>query len=143
MIDLIIDKSAKLNFDVKTYDIDAAGHVNNVVYLKWIEDLRTKIFDNLCNLSKLYSDNYYPVVISTNIQYKNQIKLFDKPAGTIKITDYKYGIFTLEINILLYDKLSAFAEQKCIILDLMNSQMIRGKKIHHLITANNKVNVKI
>lgn len=30
--------------EVKTYDIAAAGHVNNIVYARWLEDLRNMLF---------------------------------------------------------------------------------------------------
>jgi acyl-CoA thioester hydrolase len=29
---------------VRTYDIDSAGHVSNIVYLRWMEDMRLQIF---------------------------------------------------------------------------------------------------
>ena len=142
MTEFILNKSAKLNFEVKTYDIDIVGHVNNIAYVRWIEDLRIKLFDKLCNLSRIFAQKYYPVVISTNIEYKNQIKLFDKPLGIIEISDYKYGIFTLDIKILLKNKIFATAQQRCIIFDLMNCKMIRDKKVNQLIEPKNKISSK-
>lgn len=29
---------------VNTYDIDVAGHVNNIVYVRWLEDMRNELF---------------------------------------------------------------------------------------------------
>ena len=36
--------SVKLDLIINTYDIDVAGHVNNAVYVQWLEKLRTKLF---------------------------------------------------------------------------------------------------
>ena len=60
----------KLNPQIKTYDIDIAGHVNNNVFIKWFEDLRIKLFNEHFMLPKLLSNNIYPVVVSTEIFYK-------------------------------------------------------------------------
>jgi acyl-CoA thioester hydrolase len=32
-----------LDLPIKTYDIDFAGIVSNIVYIRWLEDLRLKI----------------------------------------------------------------------------------------------------
>lgn len=71
--------SSEILFTVHTYDIDFAGHLNNIVYVRWIEQLRTKLFNQYFNLQELLSNNLYPVVISTNITYKKALKLFNKP----------------------------------------------------------------
>lgn len=114
----------KYNFEVNTYDIDVAGHVNNIVYVRWLEDLRTKLLNEHFSFHKLIADKFYPVVISTNINYKKQIKLFDKPIGIMKISSYNHGVMILEAVIRLGNIIAVKAEQKCAIVDLKNSQMI-------------------
>lgn len=86
---------------VNTYDIDVAGHVNNIVYIRWLEDLRNKLFSQIQPLEKLLKANYYPVVISSDVKYKKQIKLFDKPIGRIFFENYANGIYTLKAEILV------------------------------------------
>ena len=34
---------------INTFDIDAARHVNNVVYIRWLEELRTKLISSICD----------------------------------------------------------------------------------------------
>ena len=34
-----------LELPIKTYDIDFAGIVSNIVYIRWLEDLRLRIFE--------------------------------------------------------------------------------------------------
>jgi acyl-CoA thioester hydrolase len=122
-----------LDLEIKTYDIDVAGHVNNAVYIQWFEDLRTKLFNDHFNLPKLLAKNLYPVVISTEIHYKKSLKLFDKPVGKIYVESLNHGIFTLRAEIKLDGKLSASGLQKCVLLDLKNSTIIKSRELQEII----------
>ncbi len=66
---------------VGTYDIDFAGHVSNIVYLRWFEALRLKIFEKHYPLKQLMDDGYLPIITSHFIEYKRAVKLFDSPRG--------------------------------------------------------------
>jgi acyl-CoA thioester hydrolase len=65
-----------LNFPVKTYDIDFAGIVSNIVYIRWLEDLRLKMFESHFPIEKLMSKGYCPTVNSTEIKYQRKLKIF-------------------------------------------------------------------
>ena len=119
--------SSEISFTIHTYDIDFAGHLNNIVYVKWIEQLRTKLFYKYFNLQELLSNNLYPVVISTNITYKKALKLFDKPAGIIHFLCFSHGIITLKFEIKQGEKIAAFGEQKCVLMDLNTGKMDKEK----------------
>jgi acyl-CoA thioester hydrolase len=66
---------------VGTYDIDFAGHVSNIVYLRWFEALRLKIFEKYYPLKQVMDDGYLPIITSHLIEYKRAVKLFDAPHG--------------------------------------------------------------
>jgi acyl-CoA thioester hydrolase len=117
---------------INTFDIDAARHVNNVVYIRWLEELRTKLISSICDFKRLIGNGYYIVVISTLIKYKKQLKLFDKPTGTLKIDSVNHGIITLGGEIKIGSQISAIAEQKCIVMDLKSSKMIQNELLHKL-----------
>jgi len=125
--------SVELKLEIKTYDIDIAGHVNNSVYVQWIEDLRTKLFNEHFNLPELLSKNLYPVVVSTEINYKKSLKMFDKPIGVMKIESLDHGIFTLKTEISLNDKIAASCTQKCVIFNLKESAMIKANELQEII----------
>jgi len=122
---------------VNTYDIDVAGHVNNIVYVRWLEDLRNMLFKKMFDFNNVLTKEYYPVVVSTNIKYKKQLKMFDTPFGNIKLVDYNHGIMNLKIEIKLNDNIAASAEQKCVLINLKTSKMISQKELVELMT--NKV----
>lgn len=113
--------SAEINFDVKPYDIDAAGHVNNAVYFKWLEDLRVKLFEKFLPVNELLKRNQYLVVTSANIKYKRQISLEDKPSGTMRLERFDRVIWVLMANFTVDNLISSTAEQKCVVVDLINN----------------------
>ena len=73
----------ELSFQPKTYDIDFAGHVSNIVYIRWLEDLRMKVLDTYLPLNILMERGIAPVVMRTAIDYKKPVKLFDSVSGTM------------------------------------------------------------
>ena len=125
MINLPNQKHIKIKhrLQINTYDIDIAGHVNNIVYIRWYEDLRTKLFNRHFNLQTLLKENLYPVVVSTNIVYKKSLKLFDEPIGYMNLIGFNHGIITLKVEIKLEEKLVALGEQKCVLMDLTKGTM--------------------
>lgn len=71
----------ELTFQPKTYDIDFAGHVSNIVYIRWLEDLRLSLLETYLPLNTLTEKGIAPVLVRTTIDYKRPVKLFDKPIG--------------------------------------------------------------
>jgi len=122
-----------LELEIKTYDIDVAGHVNNAVYVQWVEDLRTELFNGHFNLPELIKKKLYPIVISTDIEYKKFLKLYDKPVGVMKIESLNHGIFTLKAEINIEGEIAASVLQKCVISDLEKSVMITASQLQEII----------
>jgi acyl-CoA thioester hydrolase len=73
----------ELPFQPKTYDIDFAGHVSNIVYIRWLEDLRMMVLDRYLPLTILMERGIVPVVMRTTIDYKKPVKLFDSVNGAM------------------------------------------------------------
>lgn len=114
---------------VRTYDIDVAGHVNNIVYIKWLEVLRTKFLKVNFDFPHIISEGFYAVVVSTSIKYRKQITLFDKPVGRMTLTGFNHGILTVHVEIFVNDQLSTSAEQKFVIMNLNNSKILKGNEL--------------
>ena len=60
---------------VKTEDLDARNHVNNVRYVQWVQDIAEENW--IDNTSTTIRDNYYWVMLSHHIQYKAEAVLGD------------------------------------------------------------------
>jgi acyl-CoA thioester hydrolase len=52
----------ELVLPVKTYDIDFAGIVSNIVYIRWLEDLRLEMLDAYLPLQKMLEDGIAPIL---------------------------------------------------------------------------------
>ncbi|HEX3073108.1 MAG TPA: thioesterase family protein [Ignavibacteriales bacterium] len=115
----------EINLDVKTYDIDVAGHLNNIAYIRWLEDLRIKLFEKYVSIPELLKDKKFPVVAETKIEYKHEINLNDKPVGKMWIERIDKVIIQLKAEILLGDKIAAKACQKCVIINMETKQMLK------------------
>ncbi|MBU2491205.1 MAG: thioesterase family protein [Bacteroidetes bacterium] len=127
-------------FNISTYDIDIAGHVNNVVHVRWLEDLRTELVSKICDFKELLNNNLYPVVTSTEIFYKKQIKYFDNTVGIMELAEYRHGMFLLKAVIKSGDEISASATQKFVIINLSASKICHDlelKKYFHGIDFSN------
>lgn len=57
---------------VYTYHIDFVGHVNNIVYIEWMENARNKLIQamNLSITEIAEKENTLPIITETFIQYK-------------------------------------------------------------------------
>ena len=106
-----------LDFTVKTYDIDFAGIVSNIVYIRWLEDLRLEIFESYLPLQSLMAKGYCPVIHSTAIEYKQALKVFDRPVGKMWMSQLGRLKCTLQAEIYLDSKLITSATQTGLFVD--------------------------
>lgn len=127
------NSEVELSFDIKSYNIDAAGHVNNAVYINWLEDLRTDLLEKILPTETISNRNFHFVVASTNIEYKKPLHLYEKPTGKMKVDKYEKGIWYLSCVIKLDDKVIVKAFQKCVLMDKKTQKMVKDKVIRDLI----------
>ena len=108
----------ELQFHAKTYDIDFGGVVSNIVYVRWLEDLRFRIMEIYCPLEHQLSIGVGPVLLNTQIEYRKSIKLGEKPIGRMWISDMTQLKWVVKSEIYLDDKVVAKAEQMGIFVNL-------------------------
>jgi acyl-CoA thioester hydrolase len=65
----------KHSFSVKPEDIDSLNHVNNIVYLQWVNDIAGKHWDILSN--KEINEKYFWVTLRHEIDYLQSAFLGD------------------------------------------------------------------
>jgi len=116
--------SIELDLTVRTYDIDIAGHVNNVVFVRWLEDARVELFNKLRSIAELMQEGLFPVVTKTEIQYKRQIKLNDECRILMRLDSIRHSLMFLVAEVYVGDSLCAKATQQCAIIDL-NTNVIK------------------
>ncbi|MBI2435504.1 MAG: acyl-CoA thioesterase [Candidatus Hydrogenedentes bacterium] len=117
-----------LPLKVQTYDIDFAHHVNNAVYIRWLEDLRMEVLRQYCPLRGLMADGVVPILASTNIVYKKSIELFDEPVGSMWCVQMGRATLTLHSEICIGEEVCATATQRGIMLYIGTTRPARIPK---------------
>ncbi|KAM3090059.1 acyl-CoA thioesterase [Phormidesmis sp. 146-35] len=115
----------EINLSVRTYDIDFAGVVSNIAYVRWLEDLRLEMLAHHFPLDNLLKSGVVPVIVQTKIDYKQPIKLFDIPSGKMWIKTMESLRWTVNAAIVVNDKVAALGEQVGIFVDVQSYKPIR------------------
>lgn len=78
----------RFDFCVRGYELDSFGHVNNAVYLNYMEEARWKMMREIfeCN-SYIMKQGLFPAVIETNIKYIRELTAF---SDAYILTDWGY-----------------------------------------------------
>jgi acyl-CoA thioester hydrolase len=115
----------EIRLPVRTYDIDFAGVVNNIVYVRWLEDLRLEMLARHFPLDEQLKNGIAPVIVQTKIDYKQPIKISDVPTGKMWIEMMESLRWTVNAVISVNGKVAALGEQVGIFVDLQNNKPIR------------------
>jgi acyl-CoA thioester hydrolase len=115
----------ELQLPVKTYDIDFAGVVNNIVYVRWLEDLRIEMLNRFLPLAEQLQNGIAPVIVQTKIDYKQAIQITDRPIGQMWIESLASLRWTVSAEISIAGKTSAIAQQTGIFINLETKKPIR------------------
>lgn len=113
------------DISVRTYEIDYAGHVSNVAYLYWLEDMRNMLFEKYFPLETFMKDGVGPVLASTFISYKRPIKLFDKPKALMWISEAGTASLTIECEITVNGEPATFARHVGVFVNLASGKPVR------------------
>ncbi len=102
---------------MRGYELDSFGHVNNAVYINYLEQARWEIVNKLGLLDLLKENKSFLVVVETNIKYVKELRMFDKAVvvssmiGRGFFIDFKQDIFDNN------NRKVAKAKIKCLFLD--------------------------
>ncbi|MDX9695926.1 MAG: acyl-CoA thioesterase [Bacteroidales bacterium] len=84
--------------EVRGYELDSFGHVNNAVYLNYNEQARWNILKESGYLDDFLKSGMFLVVVETTIRYMRELKMFDMIEVTTTLKhESPYLIFYQEI----------------------------------------------
>lgn len=115
----------EIHLPVRTYDIDFAGIVNNIVYVRWLEDLRLEMLARYFPLDEQLKNGIAPVIVQTKIDYKQSIKISDIPSGKMWMKAMGSLRWTVNAEISINNRVAALGEQVGIFVNLQNNKPIR------------------
>lgn len=112
-------------FVVRTYDIDFAQHVSNIVYLRWLEDLRYDLLAATVPFETLAAEGIVPILTRTNIQYRRAIRLGEAVTGAMWVTSVGGARVTLAAQITVGSDLCAEAVQDGVFAERASGRPVR------------------
>jgi acyl-CoA thioester hydrolase len=107
-----------LRIPVRTYDIDFAGIVSNIVYIRWLEDLRSTMLEQHMPLDRYLHEGKTPVLLSTDIRYLRAVRLFQQVTGRMWLSQVGRVRWTLQAEIEADGVTAAVATQTCAVVSL-------------------------
>ena len=108
---------------VASSDIDAMGHVNNVVYVRWIQEVAAAHWNH--QASATLQSKYAWVVLRHEIDYKNPAFLDDVVTGLTWVGDYNGARFDRFVKISANGKVVTEAKTTWCLLDAKTHRPIR------------------
>jgi acyl-CoA thioester hydrolase len=116
----------ELDLPIRTYDIDFAGIVSNLVYVRWLEDLRlTMLAQHYIPLPDLLLTGIAPILTNTEINYQRQLTIQDCAIGRMWIEELGTLRCILAAEILNGEHSAAQAKQTILFISLTTRRPVR------------------
>ncbi len=111
--------------------LDELNHVNNVVFLQWVQDISKEHW--LSKTDEKVNSKMYWVVRSHHLEYKKQVFLGEQLQIKTFVTGYKGPFSERVVEIYCDDELAAKAKSNWCLLDRENNKpMTVSKKLQSL-----------
>ncbi|HLI29321.1 MAG TPA: thioesterase family protein [Chloroflexota bacterium] len=107
-----------LPIEIKGYDIDAWGIVSNIVYVRWLEDLRTALLWSLVDWQQCYREGHGPVLARTEIDYRRPLRLGDPLVGHMWVAGAGRSRWQVGAEFVVDGRVAAAARQEGYWVDL-------------------------
>lgn len=112
-----------LDFPIRTYDIDYAGVVSNLVYLRWFEDLRLTVLEVHYPFERLLDAGLAPTVTETLIQYRRPAGIKDQARGRMWVAKLSKIKVVFQGEILINGEVAVTAQQKGCLVDMKTGRI--------------------
>lgn len=119
---------------VRTYDIDFGGIVSNIVYIRWLEDLRVQMLAEHFPLEIAVRElGIAPVLVRTEIDYKRPIRLFDRVQGRMWVAEVGAVRQVLHAEFTVEGVLHTQARQTTCFVDINTGRPVPTPKALHAV----------
>ncbi len=116
----------ELDLPIRSYDIDFAGIVSNLVYVRWLEDLRlTMLEQHYIPLPDLLLTGIAPVLTNTEINYQRQLTIQDRAIGRMWIEELGTLKCILAAEVLTSKNSVAQAKQTILFINLTTRRPVK------------------
>src|SRR5215831_18430038 len=109
---------------IRTYDIDFAGIVSNIVFIRWLEDLRLGLMDQAYPLVQALAADVAPILLSTRIDYRRPVMIADRLIGRMRVAGLSRVRWRLAAEFVVNSAVHAEAEQEGLFMRLSTRRPI-------------------
>jgi acyl-CoA thioester hydrolase len=109
---------------IRTYDIDFAGIVSNIVFVRWLEDMRLGLMDQAYPLIRALAEDIAPILLSTRIEYRRPVMITDPLVGRMRVAGLTRVRWRLGAEFVVNGAVHAEAEQKGLFMRLSTRRPI-------------------
>ena len=110
---------------VRTYDIDFANIVHNIVYFRWLEDLRSEILADVLPIDDILTTGISPILTASAIDYQWPVRIGDAAVGRMWVAELSRTRWTLAAEIVVGERVCAAARQSGYFADLKTLRPVR------------------
>ena len=110
---------------VRTYDIDFANIVHNIVYFRWLEDLRSEILADVLPIAEILTTGISPILTASAIEYRWPVRIGDAAVGRMWVAELSRTRWTLAAEIVVGQRVCAAARQSGYFADLKTLRPVR------------------
>jgi acyl-CoA thioester hydrolase len=114
----------ELSLPIRTYDIDFAGIVSNIVYVRWLEDLRLAMMEEAYPIARALSEGVAPILLETQITYERPVSIQDRLTGRMWVTEMGRLKWHVAAEFAVGERLHARATQAGIFIRLATRRPI-------------------
>ena len=109
---------------IRTYDIDFAGIVSNIVFIRWLEDLRLALLDQAYPLIRALAEDVAPILLATRISYRRPVTISDALVGRMRVAGLGRVRWRLAAEFAVGSVVHAEAEQEGLFMRLSTRRPI-------------------
>ena len=109
---------------IRTYDIDFAGIVGNIVFIRWLEDLRLGLMAQAYPLIRALAEDVAPILLATRIAYRRPVTIVDPLVGRIRVAGLGRVRWRLAAEFAVGEAIHAEAEQEGLFMRLSTRRPI-------------------
>ena len=110
---------------VRTYDVDFANIVHNIVYFRWLEDMRSEILADVLPIDEILATGISPILTKTVIEYRLPVRIGDEVVGQMWVSDLSRTRWTLSAEISVGGLMCTAAYQSGYFADLKTLRPVR------------------
>jgi acyl-CoA thioester hydrolase len=121
---MVNPRIVELDLPVRTYDIDFAGVVSNIVFVRWLEDLRLAMMDEAYPIARGLAEDVAPILLETRIAYARAVTIGDALKGRMWVTRMGRVKWQLAAEFVVGEAVHARAEQTGLFIRLSTGRPI-------------------